>query len=151
MLANGGLRYVVTLVPAPGSEAGVVMQQSPAPHATVPSGSTVALNVAETPHWRALTSFSGVDDGQSVPFRILGRQWRVTYNMAYQGTCLLVLYCFGPSAEAQDLQTGSGFGGFELAEGSSTHTFHGRPGLYRLVVSGGHDSARWSMTVDDYY
>jgi hypothetical protein len=127
------------------------MQQSPAPHATVPSGSTVALNVAETPHWRALTSFSGVDDGQSVPFRILGRQWRVTYNMAYQGTCLLVLYCFGPSAEAQDLQTGSGFGGFELAEGSSTHTFHGRPGLYRLVVSGGHDSARWSMTVDDYY
>jgi serine/threonine-protein kinase len=150
-LANSGLRYVVTLVPAPGSEAGVVMQQSPGPDATVPSGSTVALNVAEAPHWRALTSFSGVDDGRSVPFRILGKQWRVTYSMAYQGTCLLVLFCFGPSAEAQDLKNGSGFGGFELADGSSTHTFHGGPGLYRLTVSGGRDSARWSMTVDDYY
>jgi hypothetical protein len=25
------------------------------------------------------------------------------------------------------------------------------PGLYRLKVSGGHDSAHWSMTIYDYY
>jgi hypothetical protein len=71
--------------------------------------------------------------------------------MAYRETCLLVLLCFGPSAEAQDLQAGSSQGSFELAEGSSTHTFHGEPGLYRLAISGGRDSARWSMTVEDYY
>jgi hypothetical protein len=151
LLASVGLRYAVTPVPAPGSEPGVVMQQSPAADATVPSGSAVALNVAEAPHWRTLTSFSGVDDGRSVPFRILGKQWRVAYDMAYQESCLLVVLCFGPSAEADDLQTGSSSGSFELGEGNSTHTFHGGPGLYRLVVSGGRDSARWSMTVDDYY
>jgi hypothetical protein len=150
-LASVGLRYGATLVPAPGSEPGVVMEQSPGPDSTLPKGSAVALNVAEAPHWRALTTFSGVDDGRSVPFRILGKQWRVAYNMAYQETCLLVVLCFGPSAEAQDLQTGSNSGSFELGEGSSTHTFHNGPGLYRLVVSGGRDSARWSMTVEDYY
>jgi hypothetical protein len=127
------------------------MQQSPAADATVPSGSAVALSVAEAPHWRTLTSFSGVDDGRSVPFRILGKQWRVAYDMAYQETCLLVVLCFGPSAEVQDVQTGSGSGSFELGEGNSTHTFRTGPGLYRLVVSGGRDSARWSMTVEDYY
>jgi serine/threonine-protein kinase len=151
LLASVRLRYAITPVPAPGSEPGVVTQQFPGPGATVPSGSAVALDVAEAPHWRTLTTFSGVDDGRSLPFRILGKQWRVAYNMAYQETCLLLVVCFGPSAEAQDLQSGSSSGTFELGEGSSTHTFHSGPGLYRLVVSGGRDSARWSMTVEDYY
>jgi eukaryotic-like serine/threonine-protein kinase len=151
-LADAGLRYGVTLVPGPGSTAGVVRLQSPAPAATVPSGSTVALSVVEAPRWRALTTFSGVDDGQSVPFRILGKRWRVSYSMAYQGTCTLLVVCFGPSAQAENLQSDSSFGGFELGEGSSqTHTFASGPGLYRLLISGGQDSARWSMTVEDYY
>ena len=30
------------------------------------------------------------------------------------------------------------------------HTFDSGPGLYRRVISGGHDSARWSMTVENY-
>jgi eukaryotic-like serine/threonine-protein kinase len=151
-IARAGLRYGVTLVAAPGSQPGVVTHQSPAPAATLAHGATVALSVAEAPRWRALTSFSGVDDGRSVPFRILGERWRVTYSMAYQGTCTLLLVCFGPSAEAEDLRGDSSFGGFELGEGSSqTHTFDSGPGLYRLAVTGGHDSARWSMTVEDYY
>jgi eukaryotic-like serine/threonine-protein kinase len=151
-IADAGLRYGVTLVAAPGSRPGVVTHQSPAATVSVPHGSTVALSVAEAPRWRALTSFSGVDDGRSVPFRILGSRWRVRYSMDYQGTCTLLLVCFGPSAEADNLQSDSRFGGFELGEGSSqTHTFDSGPGLYRVVVSGGHDSARWSMTVEDYY
>jgi hypothetical protein len=151
-IADAGLRYGVTFVPAPRSPAGAVTRQSPAPPATVPHGSTVALSVAETPRWRELTTFSGVDDGQSVPFRILGNRWRVSYSMAYQGTCALLLVCFGPSAEARDLETGSGLGSFELGEGSAeTHTFDTGPGLYRLQISGGRDSARWSMSVEDYY
>ncbi len=151
-LASAGLRYGVRLVPAPGEEPAVVTQQSPGAAAIVRHGSTVALSVAEAPRWRALTSVSGVDDGHSVPFRIMGNRWRVSYSMAYEGTCLLLLVCLGPSAEAQNLETGTSFGGFELAEGSSeTHTFNSGPGLYRLDVSGGRDSARWSMTVEDYY
>ena len=119
---------------------------------TVPHGSTVALSVAEAPQWRPSTALSGVDDGRSVPFHILGSQWRVTYSMAYQRTCLLLLVCLGPSAEARDLRTNSTFGGFELGEGSSqTHIFHSGPGLYSLDISGGRDSARWSMNVEDYY
>jgi hypothetical protein len=150
-LGSAGLRYNVALVPAPGTEPAVVLRQSPGSGATVPRGSTVALSVSEAPRWRALTSFSGVVDGRSVPFRILGKQWRVSYTMAYQETCLLVVFCFGPSAEADDVQTGSNAGSFELADGSSSHTFHSGPGLYRLAISGGRDSARWSMTVEDYY
>jgi eukaryotic-like serine/threonine-protein kinase len=151
-LASAGLRYGVTLIAGPGSKPGVVLGQTPAPAATVAHGSTVALNVAESPRWRELTSFSGVDDGRSVPFRILGSRFRVSYSMGYEGPCLLLVVCFGPSAEARNLKDGSSVGGFELGEGDSqTHTFNSGPGLYRVVVSGGRDSAHWSMTVEDYY
>jgi eukaryotic-like serine/threonine-protein kinase len=151
-IANAGLRYSVALVAAPGSAAGIVTRQSPAAPARIPHGSTVALSVAEAPRWRALTTFSGVDDGKSVPFRILGSEWRVTYDMAYEGTCLLLVVCFGPSAEARNVQTGSTFGGFDLGEGESkTHTFTSGPGVYSIAVKRGHDSARWSMTVEDHY
>ncbi len=152
MLARAGLRYSVKLVAAPGSEPNVVTRQSPRAPTSVPRGSTVALSVAESPHWRALTSFAGVDGGRSVPFRILGKRWRVSYSMDYEGSCTLLLVCFGPSAEAIDLRSDASAGDFELGEGDSqTHTFDSGPGLYRLLVSGGHDAARWSMTVEDYY
>jgi len=151
-LATAGLRYHVNEVPDPGTSAGVVTTQQPSSAVTVPHGSTVALSVAETPRWRPLTTFSGVDAGRSVDFRILGARWRVSYDMAFQGLCLLIVVCEGPSAEAVDLDTGSSSGDFELEEGQSqTHTFSSGPGLYNLVVSGGRDSARWSMTVEDYY
>ena len=151
-LADGGLRYRVTVVAAPGSAENTVLRQSPAAPGPAPRGSTVALSVAEAPRWRPLTTFSGVDDGHSVPFRILGSRWRVRYSMSFSGTCLLLVVCGGPSAEARNLDTGAGAGGFELGEGETeTHTFSGGPGLYRLTVSGGRDSASWSMTVEDYY
>jgi hypothetical protein len=71
--------------------------------------------------------------------------------MAYEGACTLLFVCFGPSAEVSNLTTGASFGGFELGEGSTeTHTFDSGPGLYRLSISAGHDSARWTMTVQDY-
>ncbi|HEV2924755.1 MAG TPA: protein kinase [Solirubrobacteraceae bacterium] len=152
LIAGAGLRYAVTLVAAPGSTPGAVTLQSPRSALTVAHGSTVALSVAEAPRWRPLTSFSGVDDGRSVPFRIRGNRWRVAYSMSYQGTCLLLFVCSGPSAQALNIQGESSFGGFELGEGGhETHTFGGGPGLYELQVSGGRDSARWSITVEDYY
>ncbi len=151
-LARAGLRYDASLVAASGSQPGVVTYQSPASTTSVRRGATVVLSVAEAPRWRTLTSFSGVDDGQSVPFRILGAKWRVVYHMAYVGTCTLLVVCFGPSAEVANLKTGARFGQFELGEGEAeTRTFASGSGLYRLSVSGGHDSARWSMTVEDYY
>ena len=151
-LAAAGLRYRVTFVAVPGSTANDVMGQSPGPAATVPRGTTVALSVAEAPRWRPLTTFSGVDDGSSVPFRIRGGQWRVSYSMSYRESCLLVVVCLGPSAKAQNLQTGASAGGFDLGEGPvQTHTFDSGPGLFRLAIAGGQDSARWSMTVEDYY
>ena len=152
LIANAGLRYAVTTVAAPRSAPGTVVRQSPAPIASAPRGSTVSLSVAEAPRWRSLTTFSAIDNGKSAAFSILGRRWRVTYSMSIPGTCLLLVVCEGPSAEARDLRTGSGFGGFELSEGEShTHVFNSGPGLYRVVVSGGRDSGRWTMTVQDYY
>jgi serine/threonine-protein kinase len=151
-LAKAGLRYSTTSVPAPGSKPGIVTRQSPQPGTSVPHGSTVGLSVAETPRWRTLTTFSGVDDGHSVPFRIEGSQWRVTYSMSYEGSCLLLLVCFGPSAKASNLKSGESFDGFDLSPGSShAHVFDSGPGLYRVNVDGGEDSARWAMTVQDYY
>lgn len=131
--------------------AGIAIAQSPSPGRRVASGSIVHVVLSSGPRWRALTTFSGVDNGQSVPFRILGSKWRVVYRMSYEGTCTLLVVCFGPSAEVDNLTTGSSFNGFELGEGETeTHTFNSGPGLYRLTISGGHDSARWSMTVEDY-
>jgi eukaryotic-like serine/threonine-protein kinase len=151
-LARSGLHYGVKLVAVPGAQPAVVTQQIPGAAATVARGSTIALSVAEAPRWRVLTSFSGVDSGHSVPFRILGGRWRVSYSMDYEGTCTLLVVCFGPSAQVEDLETGSSFGSFELGEGpSETHIYGSGPGLYRLDVSAGHDAARWSMTVADYY
>jgi serine/threonine protein kinase len=151
-LAKAGLRYSTTSVPAPGSKPGIVTRQSPRPGTSAPHGSTVALSVAETPRWRTLTTFSGVDDGHSVPIRIEGSQWRVTYSMSYEGSCLLLLVCFGPSAKASNLKSGESFDGFDLSPGSShAHVFDSGPGLYRVNVDGGEDSARWAMTVQDYY
>ena len=119
---------------------------------SIPRGSTVALSVAETPRWRALTTFSGVDDGRSVPFRILGSRWRVTYSMAYQGTCLLLVVCDGPSAEARNLQTGSASAASNSAKANPRRTpSTAAPASTGWSSSGGRDSARWSMTVDDYY
>jgi eukaryotic-like serine/threonine-protein kinase len=151
-LAKAGLRYRASSVAAPGSKPGIVTRQSPQSGTSAPHGSTVALSVAETPRWRTLTTFSGVDDGHSVPFRIEGSQWRVTYSMSYEGSCLLLLVCFGPSAKAANLKTGQSFDGFDLSSGSShAHVFDSGPGLYRVNVDGGEDSARWAMTVQDYY
>src|SRR5262249_41388638 len=99
-LEGAGLRPRVTLVPAPESEPGLVLRQHPRPGVSLPRRSEVSLSVAEAPRWREVTTLSGVDDGESVPFRIRGRQWRVTYAMSYRGSCLLLLVCFGPSAEA---------------------------------------------------
>jgi len=152
LLAGAGLRYHVTLVAAPGREPNAVTLQSPHSNTTVARGATISLSVAEQPRWRALTSFSGVEEGHSVPFRILGSRWRVSYSMSYEDTCLLLFVCFGPSAHAQNLQSGSSAGSFELGEGEAqTHVFDTGPGQYRLTISGGHDPARWSMTVEDYY
>jgi eukaryotic-like serine/threonine-protein kinase len=131
--------------------AGIAIAQHPSSGTRVAAGAIIHVVLSSGPEWRALTTFSGVDNGESVPFRILGGKWRVTYRMAYVGSCTLLVVCFGPSAEVEDLKTGASFGSFELGEGENeTHTFDGGPGLYRVVISGGHDSARWSMTVEDY-
>ncbi len=151
-VADTGLRYSLTHVPAPGTMPGTVVRQSPAAPASAPRGSTIALSLAETPEWRTLTSFAGTDDGKSVPFRILGSRWRVVYDMSFKGTCLLIFVCEGPSAQARSLSGGAGAGGFELGEGEGqSHVFSSGPGVYQLAISGGRDSARWSMTVQDYY
>jgi hypothetical protein len=151
-IAQAGLRYSDASVAAPAAEPGAVVLQSPGPGASVPRGSTVALSVAETPRWRPLTTFSGIDGGHSVAFRILGRRWRVSYSMAIRGTCVFLVVCEGPHATVANLQTGTSFGGFELEEGGSqTHTFASGPGLYRIDITGGRDSARWSMAVEDFY
>jgi len=152
LVADAGLRYSLAHVASPGSVPGTVVRQSPAPPASAPRGSTIALSLAATPQWRTLTRLSGVDDGKSVPFRILGDRWRVVYDMGFTGTCLLLVVCDGPSAEARDLNGGAGAGSFDLDEGEAkTHVFTSGPGLYQLLISGGRDSARWAMTVQDYY
>ncbi len=151
-LARAGLRPTSTLVATPGATPGEVTAQTPAAGTSARRGRRIVLSVAEPPRWRTLTTFSGVDDGHSVPFRIEGRRWRVNYSMSYEGSCLLLVICFGPSARTIDLSTGANLESFDLSSGSKHgHTYESGPGLYEVTVAGGHDSARWSMVVQDYY
>ncbi len=67
------------------------------------------------------------------------------------GSCTLLLVCFGPSAHVSNLVTGASVEDFDLSSGSGHgHTFESGPGLYSVSVSGGSDSARWRMTVQDF-
>jgi eukaryotic-like serine/threonine-protein kinase len=145
-----GLSTTVTAVPAPGIRPGTVTKQSPSAGRDAPAGSSVALQVAETPQWRPLTTFQAV---RSVPFRITGTRWRVVYRMAYQSDCTFIFFCSGPpTAHIANLATGSAINPFSLGNGTGRiQTFQSGPGLYQIEVSPGHDTARWSIEVDDYY
>ena len=150
-LAKLRLKARITQVVAPLDTAGSVTSQSPAPGAKLSVGSAVAINVAETPSWRPIASLSGSAAATSVRFRVRGPQWRVVYTMGYQGTCTFIFWCSGPNAQV----TGPGGGtaaGFGLSDGGrQARVLRSGPGVYRLAVSPGSDTARWSMSVEDYY
>jgi eukaryotic-like serine/threonine-protein kinase len=151
-LARAGLRASTRLVGAPDATPGDVTAQAPAPGVGLRRGRHVLLSIAEQPRWRTLTTFSGSSSGHSVPFQIEGKRWRVTYSMSYEGSCTLLVVCFGPTAHTSDLHSGESLEAFDLSSGSAHgHTFDSGPGLYEVTISPGHDAARWSMTVQDYY
>ena len=137
----------VQFVQAPGTAPGVVTGQSPSPGHHVKPHSTVTLLAAENPSWHSVTSFSGQGGGQSVPFQIRGTQWRIVYQMSYDGTCDFVLFCNGPSAQV----VGPSNASFNLNDGSDqTRVFKGGPGVYQIQIQSGWDNARWSITVEDW-
>jgi hypothetical protein len=151
-LAALGLTVGTETVPAPGVAPGIVTGQRPGADASAPAHSQVVLQVAETPSWRALTSLAGTDTGRSVPFRIRGAQWRIAYHMAYVGTCNLIVYCDGPSAQVLTLPSGAAQSSFGLSDGDpQTRVSHSGPGLYQVRVTPGADTAQWSIQVQDYY
>jgi eukaryotic-like serine/threonine-protein kinase len=138
-------------VPAPGTAPGVVTAQSTPVGHLLAVHSTVTLSVAETPSWRYVTSFSGSASGRSVPFTIRGSQWRVVYHMTYDGTCDFVLFCNGPSAQVTGIGAGSINQSFDLNDGGSqTRVFTTGAGQYQVAIKPGWDSARWSITVQDW-
>jgi hypothetical protein len=152
VLGGLGLRATLTAVPAPGVAPGLVTRESPVAGTPVRRGSAVVLDVAEQPRWRALTSFSGEAGGHSVPFRILGRRWRVIYTMGYQGICTFVFFCSGPSARVLHPAGDATVTQFDLGDGTDqTRVFTSGPGLYEIAVTPGSDTAKWSVQVEDYY
>jgi PASTA domain len=152
VLQSMGLRSTTSYVPAPGDTPGTVHRQNPPAKATISPGSTVALSVAETPRWKALTSFSGENSGRSVPFRIRGTRWRVVYSMSYAGTCALIFICQGPHMHIAALRGGATAPGFDLNEGDNqVQTYESGAGVYQISISPGSDIARWSVKVEDYY
>jgi hypothetical protein len=152
ILGSLGLGARVTAVPAPGVQPGTITAQSPAGGHYLRTHSSVALTIAETPQWRPLTAFAGTDGGQSVPFRIRGSQWRISYRMAFVGTCALIFFCDGPSARIVRPSGGSSVDAFGLNDGSEqAQVVHSGPGLYEIQITPGSDTARWSVQVQDYY
>jgi eukaryotic-like serine/threonine-protein kinase len=151
-LSNAGLRSNVDVVQAPGTAPGVVTRQSPPAGHRVRRGTTVTLFAAETPRWQPVTSFSGTGGGHSVPFRIRGSQWRLVYQMSYQGTCDFVFFCNGPSAQVIGLGATSTNTSFDLSNGGTkTRAFQSGPGLYQVDIRPGWDSAQWSVQVEDWF
>ncbi len=152
ILSSLGLSARVTSVPAPGVQPGTVTAQAPSAGAYVASRGKVALSIAETPQWRAVTSFAGTDGGQSVPFRIRGTQWRVVYRMDYVGMCTFIFFCDGPSAQIVRLNANTSPAGFGLGSGDNqTQVLKSGPGVYQLRIKPGNDTARWAIQVEDYY
>ncbi len=139
-------------VAAPGTSPGQVTAQStPAGH-RLSVHSTVTLFAAETPSWRYVTSFSGDGSGRSAPFEIRGSQWRVYYQMAYDGTCDFVLFCDGPSAQVLGTGTSATDQSFSLNSGDGqTQVLKTGPGQYQITIKPGLDSAHWSITVQDWF
>jgi eukaryotic-like serine/threonine-protein kinase len=138
-------------VPAPGTAPGVVTAQSTPVGHHLAVRSTVTLSVAETPSWRYVTSFSGSASGRSIQFTIRGPQWRVVYHMSYDGTCDFVLFCNGPAAQVIRVGNGSSNQSFDLNDGASqTRVFTTGAGQYQVAIKPGWDSARWSITVQDW-
>jgi serine/threonine-protein kinase len=137
-------------VAAPGTAPGIVTGQSPRAGGHVREHSSVTLFVAETPSWRSVTSFSGQ---HSVPFKIRGSQWRIVYQMTYNGTCDLVVICNGPSAQVLGVgATDSTNVSFDLNDGATqARVFKSGPGVYQIAIKPGWDSAHWSVTVEDWY
>jgi hypothetical protein len=151
-LGRLGLRAAVSHVPAPGTAPGTVVGQAPPAGSSVSRGATVALSLAETPQWRALTSIASQNRGVSVPFRIRGQRWRIVYGMHYQGTCTLIFICSGPTAHVARLKAGSFTSQFDLSEGDAQiRGLASGPGVYQITVTPGSDTARWSLRVEDYY
>jgi eukaryotic-like serine/threonine-protein kinase len=151
-LGSVGLHYSTIAVPAPGKAPGTVIKQDPAAGEKLSPGSTVKLSVAETPQWKAVTSFSGEANGRSVPFKIRGTQWRIVYSMGYKGTCQLLFICSGPNAHIANLSGGDDPHGFSLDEGPNhIWTFDSGPGTYQATITAGSDSAHWSAQIQDYY
>jgi hypothetical protein len=139
-------------VPAPGTTPGIVTGQSTRAGGHLLPHSMVSLQVAETPTWKYRTSFSGTGAGQSVPFKIVGSQWRIVYTMSYQGTCDFVFWCIGPSAQVTGVGSGATNASFDLSEGGDqTHVFKTGAGEYQIAIKPGWDSARWSVTVEDWF
>jgi hypothetical protein len=147
-IAGAKLRYGTVSVPGLGATPGTVIRQSPA-GGTLPPGATVILDVAQAPQWRPLTSFTGA---QSVPFRIRGAKWRIVYDMAYTGSCTLIFFCNGPTAQVTQLPGAAAIDQLDLSSGTAqSHTFQSGPGVYQVVVSPGSDQATYSIAVQDYY
>jgi eukaryotic-like serine/threonine-protein kinase len=150
-LHRSSLGAKLTYVAAPGTQPGIVTGQSPAAGVHRPPHSVVNLFVAETPRWTYVTSFAGEGGGRSVPFTIRGSQWRVVYRMSYDGTCDFVLFCNGPSAQVIGVGASSTDQSFDLNDGDGqTQVLKTGAGRYQIAIQPGWDTARWSITVEDW-
>jgi serine/threonine protein kinase len=151
-LARIGLTARATRIVAPGVPAGTVTSQLPAPGTELTPSHSVALNVAEVPHWQPVTSLTGSGQTSAAQFHIRGTRWRIVYTMGYQGTCTFIFWCSGPGADVENTASGSSVSSFGLSDGGrQVREFDTGPGDYRLRISPGSDTARWSAWVEDYY
>jgi hypothetical protein len=148
LLHRSGLRTTVRDVAHPGTAPGTVVGQTPA-GGHRPRGSLVTLKVAEVPQWRTVRTFDGRSSGA---IKIIGRQWRVVYRMAFNGTCTWILFCSGPSARVTDAATGRYVAGFGLQDGAGqVQSLDTGAGSYEIQVAPGSDDAGWSLQVQDLY
>ena len=95
---------------------------------------------------------AGTDGGRSVAFRVRGSEWRITYRMSFDGTCSLIFFCDGPNARIVRSADGSGVDTFGMSDGGEqSEVVKSGPGVYQVQISPGGDTARWSISVADYY
>jgi hypothetical protein len=138
----------VVTVPWPGHAAGTVRSQAPVAR-RVKRHSTVTLNVAEVPAWKALGQFSSTT---SPVYLIQGSRFRIVYSVQNEKSCTLWVFCSRSSATVTDTASSGTLDHFDLSDGTNeSHVFAAGPGRYQLNVDPASGDARWSFAVQDWY
>jgi beta-lactam-binding protein with PASTA domain len=145
-LAAKHLRYRVVYRLDPGAALNQVLDQSPAPGATVYSGAQIRLTVARTHRWVKVFADNGSDAYQSDPFSVPDR-WRIRYRLTAGKPFFPALAQFSWARAGEPWGNGGFFA--NGSDGLAVYSVEDGAGVYRLGISP-YAGTAWYVEVDAF-